>query len=36
MAIEQTSIDLINADIDGVINDTDKADLDAVLPSTSP
>ena len=31
MAIEQTTIDLINADIDGEINQSDKADLDALL-----
>ena len=31
MAIEQTTIDLINADIDGEIGDRDKAELDAML-----
>lgn len=33
MAIEQTSIDLINADIDGEINAADKVELDALLGS---
>ena len=33
MAIEQTSIDLINADIDGEISDAGKVELDALLGS---